>query len=261
MAAEEFVVRDERPKGYFVTDNSVIDYYASLIGPYPTLVYIALERHADRSTQESHPSLEGLAKKLGISRPTVKRAIAVLIRHKMITKKTRKTTYGDHDTNIYILLPLWVGSNRPEVGSNRPEGRVSQTRGVGSNRPPNKTQYEQDSLNKSTPSSTRVDEPPALPVDNSGKPPKVQELVECWEKICVAYGRLPSKRMLTDKLKTKIRARLNEHPDDDFWNVVLNKCVDSPLLSGKKTGWKATLDWLVANSENAIKVYEGHYDA
>lgn len=114
---------------------------------------------------------------------------------------------------------------------------------------------EKDSL-----SSTDVDEPRPPPVDNSPKLPTTQEFVECWEAICVTYGHLPSKRILSEKLKAKIRLRLKEHPDDAFWNTVFNKCVDSPFLSGKKTSWKVTLDWLVANGDNAIKVYEGHYD-
>lgn len=180
-ADEPINIRDARKRDFFMVDNIIIDQYAGLIGPYATLVYMALCRHADASTRESYPSLQFLAKELGISRPTVKRAIQTLIQHRLLARQLRTSARGDPDTNLYIILepegkishtqafspgteaPLtdvsWVGSDRPEVGSIRPEGRVSQNRGVGSMRtgvgsirPPNNTQEqyssEQDSLNK-----------------------------------------------------------------------------------------------------------------
>jgi hypothetical protein len=54
---------------------------------------------------------------------------------------------------------------------------------------------------------------------------------------------------------------LREQPDFDFWQVVLNHCWKSPFLRGEKGRWKVTLHWLVENDRNALKVYEGHYNA
>lgn len=89
----------------------------------------------------------------------------------------------------------------------------------------------------------------------------VQDVIDGWNSICAGHGRLPRKLKPTESLKTKIRLRLKEHPEDEFWETVFNKCVDSPFLSGRSSKWRgATLDWLVENPNNAVKVYEGHYD-
>jgi hypothetical protein len=114
---------------------------------------------------------------------------------------------------------------------------------------PENEKEEEDSL-----SSAGADEASVHPV------PKVQELVDAWNNICAHHGRLPEKKMLTPKVTDGIRLRLKEHPDPAFWETVLNKCVDSLFLSGRKNSFRATLDWLTKNGENAIKVYEGNYD-
>jgi hypothetical protein len=88
-----------------------------------------------------------------------------------------------------------------------------------------------------------------------------QELVEGWNTVCAQEGSLPRKTHISDTLKQKIRSRLREHPEHEFWETVLNKCLDSPFLVGEKGSWHATFDWLMKNPENAVKVYEGNYDA
>lgn len=91
----------------------------------------------------------------------------------------------------------------------------------------------------------------------------VSELIDDWNKIPGSEG-LPK---VTDRgsknptLRHKIRLRLQEHPDDEFWTRVLNNCWKSPFLRGEKGDWKVSLHWLVKNDYNAIQVYEGHYNA
>ena len=156
-------VRDRRKSGWFWLDNDVVDVIGEHLGPYPLITYVALARITDNSTQAAFPSLSNLAKRVGLSRSTVKRALHLLEECSIVHSEPRLTESGDPDTNEYYLLDRseWrenrikqnpgVGSIRPEVGSDRPEvgsegteGRVTQDRGVGSIRPPIKTKDDQD---------------------------------------------------------------------------------------------------------------------
>jgi hypothetical protein len=88
----------------------------------------------------------------------------------------------------------------------------------------------------------------------------VQELLDGWNTICGAHG-LPAVTRPTGALRRKIAAALRRNPDREFWEIVLNKCVDTPFLRGEgPRGWRVTLPWLVADAEHAVHVYEGNYD-
>jgi hypothetical protein len=88
----------------------------------------------------------------------------------------------------------------------------------------------------------------------------VQEFLDGWNQICGAHG-LPAVTRPTPALRRQIAAALRRNPDREFWELVLNKCVDAPFLRGEgPRGWQVTLPWLVANEDHAIQVYEGNYD-
>lgn len=96
-------VRDMRIKEKFFMDDFYLDKYASLCGPFATLVYLCLCRHAD-AQQASFPSGDMMAKKLKISRSSVTRGIKALVDWNIIaverTRKSDKTWLN----NTYILL-------------------------------------------------------------------------------------------------------------------------------------------------------------
>ena len=72
---------------------------------------------------------------------------------------------------------------------------------------------------------------------------------------------LPQPRQVTNGRVRKIGQRLKTHPSRDFWRDVLTKANKTPFLLGENgRGWRADLDWFVANDENAVKVFEGKYD-
>jgi len=93
----------------------------------------------------------------------------------------------------------------------------------------------------------------------------IDEFIEGWNTIC-GSERLPRKEHPTPALRNKIRLRLRHRPDKGFWQTVFNKIIRSTFLRGGGPGrwgqapFRATLDWLVANDENAVKVFEGAYD-
>jgi len=58
----------------------------------------------------------------------------------------------------------------------------------------------------------------------------------------------------------KVSARLKEHQSLEFWQQVFTNIKSSKFLLGLSNGsWRATLDWIVANDTNCVKVYEGTY--
>lgn len=72
---------------------------------------------------------------------------------------------------------------------------------------------------------------------------------------------LPQPRQVTNGRMRKIGQRLKTQPSREFWEDVFSKANQTPFLKGENDrGWKATLDWFVANDENAVKVLEGKYD-
>ena len=60
----------------------------------------------------------------------------------------------------------------------------------------------------------------------------------------------------------KMRTRLKEHRERNWWKTVFEKA-DNILIPSKVKGqkdWSPTFDWLIDNDKNAVKVFEGNYD-
>jgi hypothetical protein len=90
----------------------------------------------------------------------------------------------------------------------------------------------------------------------------IQGLADGWNEIVATEDGFKKVTKLTDDRKKRIRARLRTHPEEEFWNKVLNKIPRVPFLSGKNDRkWRADFDFLIKNDENALKIYEGKYDA
>jgi hypothetical protein len=90
-----------------------------------------------------------------------------------------------------------------------------------------------------------------------------QEFIESWNEICASEG-LPAVKDLSNGRRKKIAARLRRYPSVDFWEQVFNGVNRSDFLSGRKPSaehpnWRATIDWLIENDENPLKVVEGSY--
>src|SRR5262245_15638358 len=93
----------------------------------------------------------------------------------------------------------------------------------------------------------------------------IDEFIQGYNTICASEG-MPEKKFPTATLRDKITSRLRQHPDHSYWQHVFNKACrstflrgDSPQHNGHKP-FRMTLDWLVSNENNAVKVYEGAYD-
>ena len=87
-----------------------------------------------------------------------------------------------------------------------------------------------------------------------------EEIIEAWKAICVPRG-APGIREITAERRRKLRTRLREHPSFDWWDEVFRRMTRSSFLfGGGPNGWRASLDWLIANQTNAVKILEGKYD-
>lgn len=125
----------------------------------------------------------------------------------------------------------------------------------------------------STPQKDADVEPlPALPANGGEKDngarrleagPTPEHLLDLWNKR--AHPNLPRATTLTELRKRHVKARLTEHPEFSFWNGLLDRINQSPLLTGQVSGqghekWVCTFDW-VMNPNNLSKISEGNYDA
>ncbi len=97
---KSFQVRDLRQKQRFVVDDAYLNGFARLLGPYASMVYFTLCRHADSRFQSCFPSIPLIAEKLGISQRQVMRSIRKLQEHNIIRIEKRPR----HNGNIYHLL-------------------------------------------------------------------------------------------------------------------------------------------------------------
>lgn len=89
-----------------------------------------------------------------------------------------------------------------------------------------------------------------------------QGICDLWNSVCVS---LPKIAKITEARRQKIRARLDEfgcQPEE--WlttaETLFKRVQASDFLTGRKTDWKASFDWLFENGKNWVKVTEGNYD-
>ncbi len=89
----------------------------------------------------------------------------------------------------------------------------------------------------------------------------VRDLVDSWND--VFKNRLPSVEWpLSASRHRKATARLKEHRTLEFWQQVFDKIGESRFLLGQGNGtWKCTLDFLINNDTNCVKIFEGSYNS
>lgn len=90
----------------------------------------------------------------------------------------------------------------------------------------------------------------------------IQDFCDSWNEYF--KGKLPAIRLpLAISRERKLRARLRDHPELQFWKDVFGKVWNSDFLMGRNGNsngnWKASFDWLIANDTNVLKIAEGNY--
>lgn len=251
-------VRDKRQKGWSWFNDVLIDHYAKIVGPAAIVVYMALVRHADATTQECFPSYRNLAGKLAMSQRTIIRAINTLQTFGLISIKRRASTAGDSDSNLYTLLHPWGAfpMTLPQEGSNpgqtvSPEEVVTPGKQGASHMalrvlPPgkqgsvtrkaeqysyNNTQFEQDSLNQKTPPTpSEGEESVSSSPKHSSKPKSRQSnalidyshypgFLRLWD---IAIARQGNKGSKKEALTAWIALRPNPEQDMGLQDQIIN---------------------------------------
>lgn len=84
-------------------------------------------------------------------------------------------------------------------------------------------------------------------------------IVKLFHDRCPSFPRVIK---ITDKRKTKIRLRFEEMGFSfERLQEVFDKAENSMFLRGDNNrSWKADFDWMMANSQNWVKILEGKYD-
>lgn len=85
---------------------------------------------------------------------------------------------------------------------------------------------------------------------------EIDEIVSAYNRLCPS---LPTCTKVSDKRKASIKARLKGGYTVQDFEEVFRRAEESDFLSGRKTKWKAGIDWLI-NENNLIKVLEGNYN-
>jgi hypothetical protein len=81
-----------------------------------------------------------------------------------------------------------------------------------------------------------------------------EKILEIFSSVCVD---LPQPKKITPARKTAIKNRVRENSIEDLGRV-FTLVHESDFLSGRKTDFKASLDWIL-NPTNFLKILEGNY--
>lgn len=96
-------VLDERSFNYFRVDNEFVDQQVKKCGWQGMIVYISLCRHANKKGT-CYPSINYIARELGVDRKTIMKGIDLLAERKIITIKKTIRKDGGQSNNVYSLI-------------------------------------------------------------------------------------------------------------------------------------------------------------
>lgn len=82
--------------------------------------------------------------------------------------------------------------------------------------------------------------------------------LEIQEKFNSTVTKLPSIKSISQKRETALKALLKLYTQDQIFEV-FEKTQNSDFLTGVKTEWKASFDWII-NQNNFLKILEGNYE-
>ena len=82
-----------------------------------------------------------------------------------------------------------------------------------------------------------------------------QQIADMYNATCVSF---PQLKVLSDKRKKAIKARLNTYTVEDFKRLFEMAEGSSFLKGANNRNWSATFDWLIADG-NMAKVLDGNY--
>lgn len=95
-------------------------------------------------------------------------------------------------------------------------------------------------------------------IKNEIKNDNVKNIVDLYHSKCTS---LPKVAKVTEQRKQKIIARDAEiKAAGNSWEAIFDRVSKSDFLCGRKTSYKANLDFIIRNEEIWVKISEGQYD-
>ncbi len=102
-------VRRAYPRGFTIIDNRIITDFCPQIGIAGLALYAVLSKYADNVTRQCYPSIRTLSRQLGISQPTVLKAMQLLEVAGLVEVVRARSSRGQRHVNVYTLLPIPYG--------------------------------------------------------------------------------------------------------------------------------------------------------
>ena len=91
--------------GFVMINNNFLNYWSGIIGPGPSVLYMDLLSYCYGKKTYAWPSVETLAKDLGIAKNSVRKYREVLIKFGLIKKMYKRILPdGNHQTNVYEMV-------------------------------------------------------------------------------------------------------------------------------------------------------------
>jgi len=92
---------------------------------------------------------------------------------------------------------------------------------------------------------------------NTTKKEEIQQVIDYWN----GFSRLPKVVALSTSRREQLVIRLKQPHFAEHYKAVFKKLSESSFALGSNDrNWKVSLDWVIANDHNYIKVLEGKYD-
>ena len=167
--------------------------------------------------------------------------------------------------NFYKKIVLENQKKYAEISLKRSLARTSTTK-------PNKTEQNETNENKEQQNTTKIDKKQQnsdlLCKENKNKKENKENATALADAVrefnSKLNDKLPMVVVFNDKRKQKLKARFEEFAQfgepPGVWSKILEKVKNSRFLCGETGEWKCSFDWLVENSTNWLKVYEGCYE-
>ncbi len=112
----EYNERKGSRTGFTIVSDNFLDNWSGFMGVGPSVLYIMLLNYCYGKKIHAWPSIGTLAKKMGVTKNSVRKYREVLIKYGLIEKMyKRKLTDGSYQTNVYQIVR---SEDLPDPGKN-----------------------------------------------------------------------------------------------------------------------------------------------
>lgn len=220
-----------------------------------------MHQQADGKIEKFPKLFDGLAFEFKTTAENVSKLIEAMLQSYNLLKQDEKFIWSERVLRNFEnrKLKYEVKSNSGRIGGinsgiSRRESKQNEAPLKANEQKERKGKERKVNIKTETKASTPLFKPLALKTNG----PTPEQLMALWNE--KAHPNLPRVEMMTDKRRSHIGARLKDHPEKEFWDKLIERVNNSPLLRGENDrSWKCNFDWIL-NVNNMAKILEGNYD-